>query len=1383
MIPTIEELDLDKLKTYNSDKKKSFEFLCYQLCYEQFHTEGSFTPIDDSGGGDGVEFYLTKENGEEYGWQCKFFDRLNVGGRKQQIKNSLYQACRNHGTTLKRWYLWTKLDFTKEEQSWFDSLQAEIKENYQNLDLIHVGISDISRKLARYPFIYSYFFGDVLLSDEWFSHHIHDVFERPITKKKYNSLLHSSTTAQDNLKGYLGGKYLLDLIDYYSDYEDYNSIDLEFRKDAEALSKCENRSQIHEKICDMVFDCINLVTDYSALMERITSMIKESSCITNYVLINEYCKNYFQRIAKFYYDYSEMYRSEWLDEKKQIASNDGDKSANNIESLLFNPLWTFERFYKTMCGLFSSISYISKTDVHVVGRASKGKSHLVLNIADQYKEENWPVVFLYARDFTTTEQIEIQILRILGLPTDWTFEEFAQRLNQTGKVIGVRSLIIIDGLNESLQWQTIWKDGLERVRLVLSKCPNLLLITTVRESYKEQIFDDYLSYDKDNSVTVYGLENDIEDVVYKYCDFYKIRLTGNSYMPQFFGENPLALKMFCEAHQNKVVELSGLTLFGIFDTYIAFANDKICDIFHKDKRFNRRFLWDALAHLADYMFAHKTNEVPLNCVFDKLSQDELQAIESEDLLFFREWNRKEVVIFTYDLLAGYLISKKLFEQCDDKDNFVRKFNGEWKESLTIMSDNGNRLHPLFDDILYCLFILSFEVYGFWIHTKGSKAFNRIVFNSVLGIPTDVAHKDKTLIRSYVSTLFKEKEVSYNDFYGPWLVENHPLNFSFIDELITPMTISERDLSWSTFVMNEYRIGHLNHFINSFEKNCLDRNYNAIRRNLGVTFLLWLLTSNCHKLRNDATRLLFLFGNNFPEELESLLNKAFEINDPYVIERILAVAYGCSLCMYGGNDNQRNIVVSIAKKVTHAMFSKDSTYSNCHWLINDYAIHIVKLAARISDTFSKEVDWSRVKITTHISKDAIFKWNEVEDFRDPIRMDFSNYTLGTLIPNGSGYANPPLKKKARSYLYNRVAELGWSESMFTKLDNSIGGLNYHYNRHNDLNKIDRFGKKYSWIAYYELAGILDANGMLNSDYMYYRSIWPDIDPTFPECPIEDVLQFSHHIDEDNHIQDWLNDDSSMDLNDIYFNSNDADDCFVCVYGYFTDKWTPSNRSIFTFIRPFIYKESDTEILAHKINNQSLAHRWLPEIVETHETYYGEISIFDKSTPSNWTILEFPATPEENEAYKHEIIRSYLDENVSFVSSEQVSDDLYKRGYPYSNDIMGIHVLMPTVDYNFEADGQANYIPHICKEIVFSEGLKRTDNSNCLYDSSGKLAAYIIFNKIDNNSNYHFVYLRKDVLDSYLTKNQYCMKWCVWGEKQPADNDYARIDFQQIDDYNV
>ena len=36
--------------------------------------QGIFTSVNDSGGGDGVEFYLTREDGTEFGWQAKFFN-------------------------------------------------------------------------------------------------------------------------------------------------------------------------------------------------------------------------------------------------------------------------------------------------------------------------------------------------------------------------------------------------------------------------------------------------------------------------------------------------------------------------------------------------------------------------------------------------------------------------------------------------------------------------------------------------------------------------------------------------------------------------------------------------------------------------------------------------------------------------------------------------------------------------------------------------------------------------------------------------------------------------------------------------------------------------------------------------------------------------------------------------------------------------------------------------------------------------------------------------------------------------------------------------------------------------------------------------------------
>ena len=75
----IEHIDFDKLLPYKDDKKHSFEEMCYQLCLDEYGTEGTFTSIDDSGGGDGVEYYLTLPNGDIWGWQCKFFGRFNEG--------------------------------------------------------------------------------------------------------------------------------------------------------------------------------------------------------------------------------------------------------------------------------------------------------------------------------------------------------------------------------------------------------------------------------------------------------------------------------------------------------------------------------------------------------------------------------------------------------------------------------------------------------------------------------------------------------------------------------------------------------------------------------------------------------------------------------------------------------------------------------------------------------------------------------------------------------------------------------------------------------------------------------------------------------------------------------------------------------------------------------------------------------------------------------------------------------------------------------------------------------------------------------------------------------------------------------------------------------
>ena len=147
-------IDWSKLETYQNNKYRSFEELCYQIAKGLYGEKGRFTSVDDSGGGDGVEFYLTLPNGDQWGWQAKYYvseyvsesdsaNRLNAS-RKRSIKNSLKRACEIH-PSLKKWILCTPTNFTPKEQNWFkDTLPQSMPEN-MNVDFEHWGNSEIQR--------------------------------------------------------------------------------------------------------------------------------------------------------------------------------------------------------------------------------------------------------------------------------------------------------------------------------------------------------------------------------------------------------------------------------------------------------------------------------------------------------------------------------------------------------------------------------------------------------------------------------------------------------------------------------------------------------------------------------------------------------------------------------------------------------------------------------------------------------------------------------------------------------------------------------------------------------------------------------------------------------------------------------------------------------------------------------------------------------------------------------------------------------------------------------------------------------------------------------------------------------------------------------------
>lgn len=118
----------------------------------------------------------------------------------------------------------------------------------------------------------------------------------------------------------------------------------------------------------------------------------------------------------------------------------------------------------------------------------------------------------------------------------------------------------------------------------------------------------------------------------------------------------------------------------------------------------------------------------------------------------------------------------------------------------------------------------------------------------------------------------------------------------------------------------------------------------------------------------------------------------------------------------------------------------------------------------------------------------------------LRMDFENYTLGGLFEDRRNYdMNHAGHQAAVAHVLGMVWALGWRQARFGDLDRKIAEDGWRYAGRGDRPRVERYGKKYSWIGFYTYAGILHERGMLPREDQFSDV---DIDPSFPENPPTD-----------------------------------------------------------------------------------------------------------------------------------------------------------------------------------------------------------------------------------------------------------------------------------------
>ena len=159
----------------------------------------------------------------------------------------------------------------------------------------------------------------------------------------------------------------------------------------------------------------------------------------------------------------------------------------------------------------------------------------------------------------------------------------------------------------------------------------------------------------------------------------------------------------------------------------------------------------------------------------------------------------------------------------------------------------------------------------------------------------INEESKSYVNEYVFSYQGTHDYFWEIILSVTGIPNHFFNAHFLHNHLTQFSLAERDANWTQLLKYKYDD-------ESSVKRLIDWAWSETDKShisnesvlLSSITLAWFHTSTNRKLRDCSTKALICLLQNRLDILISLLKMFKEVNDPYVYERLFAVAYGCVL---------------------------------------------------------------------------------------------------------------------------------------------------------------------------------------------------------------------------------------------------------------------------------------------------------------------------------------------------------------------------------------------------------------------------------------------------------------------------------------------------------
>ena len=595
----------------------------------------------------------------------------------------------------------------------------------------------------------------------------------------------------------------------------------------------------------------------------------------------------------------------------QLRELHGESCRQDKESLnaYLSRLYTLERYCDGFSYAIRSTNYLfTNTPIAIIeGEAGCGKSYILGHLSDSLIKSHTPVVFLLGRDFDQKESIECNFKKLIGINCD--LDVFLNNCNCIGIERNQRFMILIDAINET-EGRHYWKNNLRAFVDLIKRYPAVGLILSIRSTYiKDEIPDNFTKDDSIHLIHHGGLRGNEEEAIHKFCNYYKIAAPTLPLLnPEY--SNPLMLHISCEVAQKEghgrfIMAHTGASS-SLFDAYRKVYDSKFDDkndiydgkhIVSKSIKAIAKEFVDIGADRISFDHCDRLLSEKVGVKYPTLLKDLITScILSKDYVPGEE---VEYIRFTYQRLSDYFMAEALINDCPNRDEIIEQFaDAEFKKRL-YKNTNISGIIEQFAILLPEKYNLDFwEVINLsevdYLYKSGAE----ILLESLAWRSKE--HIDVDKIVKYLKT----ENFSHFEYLNTLIllapIPGHPFNSNRWHNTMKQMDLPHREQVLQRFLLdysdvdNNYSCPHIDRLIEWAWRLGVSAEVDDEVARLTGQLMAWFLCSTKNALRDRTTKAMVNLLQGHVLSLISIL-KSFEgIDDPYILERLYAVAYGCIL---------------------------------------------------------------------------------------------------------------------------------------------------------------------------------------------------------------------------------------------------------------------------------------------------------------------------------------------------------------------------------------------------------------------------------------------------------------------------------------------------------